>query len=85
MSFFVREREDLLLGKFFYAGTLALRGSASQSSGAKAAGNPRTEPSSLHLSACAYDYQAAPPPGNLERITHTNDHSWCDECSRVTK
>lgn len=74
---FISEREGILLGRSLCGCTRVRHGAPSHSSGARAAGNPRTEPSSLHLSACAYDYPAAPPPGNLEHITHThtNEHS----------
>lgn len=68
---FFCEKKGILLGRSWCGCIYARHGALLRSSGAKAAGNPRTKPSSLHLSACAYDYQAATPPGNLEHVTHT--------------
>ena len=65
------QRGGIPLGRSLCGCRHARHGEPSHFSGAWAAGTPRTEPSSRHLSACACDCRAAPPPGSLEHITHT--------------
>ncbi len=71
----VRTNHHILSGRSWFGCIHARHGGLSLSSGARAAGNPRTKPSSLHLSACACGCPAAPPPGNLEHATHTHTHT----------
>ena len=73
--FLVGMKEDVLVGRSLCSCTHGRHAAPSHSSGAKAAGNPRTKPSSRHLSACACDCRAAPPPGNLGNASHTHTHT----------
>lgn len=71
-GFFLSEKEDILSGRSWRGCTRARHAAPPHSSATRAAGYPKTKPSSLHPSACAYDCRAAPPPGNLEHVTDTH-------------
>lgn len=69
-SYYWPELVAIPSGRSLCGCTRARHGEPSPCPGAKAAGNPRTEPSSQHLSACACDCRAALLPGSLEHIRH---------------